>query len=188
VQGVTPFIKTPFELAFGVRTFPDFFNPVPIKDKWREGFRAISLENEYDLATDSPSRGYLQSWKQAVVSTRDSGEAAYVRARGIAHRWLANERGQDGYSNFSSERSRALHNWRLGLRYGDESAAEKYREEMRDLGIKDSEVKASIKRAHPLGSIPKKDQNEFLDSLSTNERRIFDKAEEWYREVYAPAR
>ncbi len=188
VQGVTPFIKMPVELAAGVKTFPDFFNPVPIKDKWREGFRAISLENEYDLVTGSPSRGYLQSWKQALVSSRDSGEAAYVRARGIAHRWLANERGQDGYANFSSDRSRALHNWRLGLRYGDDEAAEKYREQMRELGIKDSEVRASIKRAHPAGAIPKKDQGAFFDSLSASERRAFDKAEDWYNEVYAPAR
>lgn len=184
VNGMTPMIKAPLESAAGVTLFPDVFNPRPVRDGWREMFRSFALENEYDLAMDKPTRGYGQSLQNLVVNTKDPGEMAYSRAKGLAHKWLEREKGQEGISSFTSPRAQALYEWRLAKKYGDDDAADRARDKMQELGVTTQDLDASIKRAHPMGSIPIKDRGAFLRSLTEQERDVIDKATDWYQDTF----
>jgi hypothetical protein len=55
---LSPLFTLPFETISGKKLFPDLFATRFIRDKWRNLFQTFSLENEYDLLTDKPSRGY----------------------------------------------------------------------------------------------------------------------------------
>ena len=79
-------------------------------------------------------------------------------------------RGSEGSSSFNTERSRALHRWRLAKKFGDAPAAQKARRELTELGVTGKDLQRSIKRAHPLGGIPLKHRGRFLRLLTARER------------------
>jgi hypothetical protein len=161
---VTPIISEPVEQMLGKELWPDAFDPRTIHDRWRHLFQAVSLENEYDLAADKPSRGYPRSWTESLAYRRDPGEMAYDESRGIAYDWL---------------------DYRMALRYGDTDAAQKALGEYEQLGGTKKSLKQSIKRAHPLGPIAKKDRKAFLSSLTDDQLQTFADAEEFWKRVYA---
>lgn len=183
-SGLTPVIQAPVEAATGKKVFwPDVFRPRAIKDPWRNLFQTFSLEHEYDLIFDRPSRGYARSAGEAVVSRRDAGENAYHRARSLAFDWLRREKGQEGVS-VSTPRADALHDWRLAKRYGDREGAQAARQRLRDLGVTIDDLRASVKRAHPLGSIAIRERGLFLSTLDARERDLLQRAISWYHEAY----
>jgi hypothetical protein len=110
VGGISPIITAPVEAAMGKKFWPDVFTPRPINDRWRNFLSSFSLENEYDMAMDKPSRGYGRSWQEAFIYRRDPGEIAYNEARGIAYDWLKREKGQefDGALPPNAPRPRAI--------------------------------------------------------------------------------
>ncbi|SKB32251.1 LPD3 domain-containing protein [Sphingopyxis flava] len=181
---LSPAVTLPLESATGKKLWPDLFATRVLRDRWRNLFQTFSLENEYDAATAKPSRGYGGSWVDAIVYRRSPGEIAYDEARGIAYDWLKGVKGQTSEGGYSSPRSEALRDYRQALRYGDEDALEKAIERMIALGIDDKDLAASIKRAHPLGPIAKKDRAAFLNQLTDEELDKFARAEEWYAETY----
>lgn len=183
-SGLTPVLKTPLELATGQTFWPDVFRPMPIRDEWRHLMRTFSLEHEYDLVFDKPSRGYGQSLSDAVVYSRDAGEIAYNRMKSMAYDWLRREKGREGAAAASTPRAEALYEWRLAKRYGDAQAERAARERLRELGVTGDDLEASIKRAHPLGPVAIKDRRAFLDTLTADERKQLDQAIEWYRETF----
>lgn len=183
-SGLTPVLKIPVESATGYTFWPDVFNPMPIRDEWRNLFRSFSLENEYDLLLGKPSRGYGRSLQDSLFTSKDAGENAYNRIKSLSYNWLRREKGQEGSSNFSTPRSEALYEWRLAKRYGDEEAAAAARQRLRELGVHGDDLRDSIKRAHPLGAIAIKDRAKFIRSLSDAEREQLDQAIRWYRETF----
>lgn len=182
--GVNPFIGVPLEQALGKELWPDIFSPRDIKDRWRHIFSTFSLENEYDFAFAKPSRGYGRSWEESVVYRRDPGEMAYDEAKGIAYDWLARVKGEDSTGSRTSPRSTALREYRQALRFGDERAAEMALAKYESFGGTDRGFAASIKRAHPLGPIAKKDRKVFLESLTPDQYETFADAERWYDETF----
>lgn len=182
---ITPLIRTPFELATKQSFWPDMFNPRPIRDRLRESLRLFSLENEYDWLSGKPTRGYGESLSGAVISKRNVGESAYFRIKTLSREFLQRERGTSGMSSFTSPRSEALYSYRLAKRFGDKDAEAKYLEEMKGLGMKRKDLIKSIKRAHPLGGLPKKYRRKFYSTLTTKEREQLSRATKWYAEVFS---
>lgn len=183
---VSPAISLPIESATGKKLWPDLFDTRQNRDRWRNVMATFSLENEYDALLDRPSRGYARSWQEALIYRRDPGEIAYNQSRGIAYDWLEREKGQAFEGGFSSARANATRDYRTALKFGDKTAADKAIESMVDLGVTDEDLSASIKRAHPLGPIAKKDRKAFLDQLTDKELETFQRAELWYQEVFTP--
>jgi N12 class adenine-specific DNA methylase len=181
---VTPLLGEPVEQMLGEELWPDAFNPRVIHDKWRHLFQTVSLENEYDKAAGKPTRGYARSWTESLVYRRDPGEMAYDQARSTAYDWLEQKRGERGGSS-SSPRGEALRDYRMALRYGDQDAAEKALRRYDELGGTKKSLKASIKQAHPLGPIAKKDRAEFVDSLTEEQLETLQMADRFWRETYA---
>lgn len=177
---LSPVITVPVEAATGKKLWPDVFNTRANRDPWRNLFASLSMENEYDIATGNPTRGYGRSWQEAFVYRRDPGEIAYNEARGIAYDWLKREKGQEFAGGFTSKRSEAARKYRTALKYGDESAAAKAFEEMAALGVDRGDFNAMLKRAAPLGPIAKKDRAAFVAQLTEDEYQTFARAQQWY--------
>lgn len=181
---VTPIFGEPLEQALGLELWPDMFHPRPIQDRLRHLFSTVSLENEYDVVADRPSRGYWHSWTESIVYRRDPGEMAYDDIRGAAHEWLEHSRGESGTVNRTDPKSRALRDYRQALRYGDQDAARDALERFEQYDGTRRGLRQSIARAHPLGSIPKRYRRAFLRSLTDDQRETLRDAEAFYNEVY----
>lgn len=182
--GITPMLTQPIEAATGKKLWPDVFNPRPIRDGWRNFFSTFSLENEYDAARGKPTRGYASSWMGAITYSRDPGEMAYDEARGIAYDWLKREKGQDSGTFSTTPRAEAMYDYKKALRFGDTEAADAALDKMIELGMDQGDLAASIKRASPLGPIAKKDRAAFVQSLTDEEFKKLEAADEWYRKTY----
>jgi hypothetical protein len=87
-------------------------------------------------------------------------------------------------SPYQTPRSKALHDWRLALKFGDRDAERKALDRMDELGIDFEARRSSVRNAHPLGSISIKDRAAYLDTLSADERRQLDEAIDWYEATY----
>lgn len=183
-NGITPVITAPLEFLTGRSYWPDVFRPRLIRDRWRELAQLFSVENEYDVIFDRPSRGYTRSIEEAVIYKRDEGELAYNRMKGMAYDWLRREKGLAGSGDYQTPRSKALYDWRQAKKFGDRSAERKAYDRLGELGVTADDLHASVKRAHPLGSVPLKDRKAFLATLTRDERAMLDRAVEWYRETY----
>jgi len=184
VSSVRPDVKTPIELFAGQSFYPDVFTPRSIKDGWRHVARTISMENEYDLLAGKPSRGYLQSWKNSVLYSRDPGENAYNRVRGLAYDFNNDRLGIEGSTNYTTAKSRVVYYWKTAKRYGDKEAEAKYLLEMKELGVNRKDLAGYIKRANPLQPVPLKERNNFMATLSAKDKEVLKSAMKWYEEVY----
>ena len=183
-SGITPAISAPVEAATGKKIWPDVFEPRQIRDKWRNAAQLFSIEHEYDVIFDRPSRGYGRSIIESVAYSRDPGEAAYNRLRGMAYDWEKRERGSTGGGGYQTPRSNALYEWRQAKKFSDQEAERTALERLRELGVSNQSLRQSLRAAHPLGALSLRDRGAFLKSLTPQEREALDMAFEWYRETY----
>lgn len=181
---LSPTITVPMEAATGKKLWPDVFNPRANRDPWRNLLSSFSLDNEYDYALGKPSRGYGRSWQEAFIYRRDPGEMAYNQSRGIVYDWLEREKGQTFEGGFSTKRGNAMYDYRTAMRYGDSDAANKALLEMAKLGVDRGDFNAMLKRAAPLGPIPKKDRAAFVNQLTDDERATMIRAQDWYKATF----
>ena len=181
--GLSPFIKTPLELAMGKSTFPDVFNPRPIQDRGREAARLFSAENEYDAFMNKPTRGYWQSWLQAVDYSRNVGEISYNNTMDRIRKFKESK-GVEGAGDYSTPKSRLIREYKQSLRYGDKEAARTAIAKMQAEGVTMNDVTKSLKRSAPLAGLSKKDLAEFAATLTPKELEQAKAAEGWYRDTF----
>lgn len=181
---LTPLLTVPLEAIGGKKYFPDVFNPRTIRDRWRNFAAAFNLENEYDLATGAPTRGYAQSAEDALFYSKDVGEISYNKVRGLVFDWLERNKGVEGRSADVTPRSTALYEWKLAQKYGDKVAERKAYEKMRSLGMDAQSRSASIKSAAPLAPLPIMDRGKFKRTLTPKELEALDDATRWYHETF----
>ncbi len=181
--GITPFLKTPLELAMGQSTYPDVFNPRPMQDRAREAARLFSAENEYDALMNKPTRGYWQSWLQAVDYTRNVGEIAFNNTMDRI-REFKESKGIEGAGSSSTPKSRVIREYKQALRYGDENAAQAAMEKMQAQGVTPADMEKSLIRSAPLSGLARKDRAEFLATLTPKEQDQVKAAEAWYKDTF----
>lgn len=181
---LSPTISLPLESATGKKFWPDLFNVRENRDPWRNIAQSVSIENEYDALLDKPTRGYARSWQEALIYRRDPGEMAYNEARGVVYGWLEREKGRKFRGGISSESGDVLRDYRTALKFDDMTAADEALARMQDFDIDQGKLNASIKQAHPLGPLAKKDHQQFVDQLTTEEYETFQRAEIWYNQTF----
>lgn len=184
-NAAAPFFKLAGELITGKSIYPDIAKPRPIRDKIEHAARFLSLDNEYKALTGKPSRGYLDSLKGLYLYENDPGEAAYNDIRRSAAKYLE-QNGKEAVSGEPTARSNALYYYKQALRYGDETAAERYREEYIAAGGTRAGIGKSIGKAHPMAMLPLNQRAMFRQSLSVEELETLARGIEWYRQVYTP--
>jgi N12 class adenine-specific DNA methylase/2'-5' RNA ligase len=197
VNSLEPFSKSVFELATGRQLYPHFFKEGssfglasrPIRDRKEYVARVFSLGALYNRVTGKPVRpfgsdpvwGALESF---LVYRTDPGEAAYWEIRGRLAEWQeAHGRAQESGGE-PTERQNALYYFKQASKWGDDDAAKKWLDKYRELGGTDKGLKASIRVAHPLGSLARKDWDEFAKGLTPEEKIMLRQSIDWYKKTY----
>ena len=182
LQGSSPFIKGPFELATKRSLFPDVARPRRIVDRWEYVFRTYGLEQEYRAVTGKPTKGYLQHRLTTLPAYAiEPGRTAYSEIQGLKRRYLKKIGKPQGFSE--GGRSDALRNFRLSIRYQDEEAAKRYLVQYISMGGTRQGIKQSLRRMHPLGGLTEREKKLFVSGLSAQDRELVAVAEAYYREV-----
>jgi len=184
VNGVNPFIKTPFELLARKQFFPDVFNPQTIRDRKAFLARQFTLIDEYKALFDIPSEGYATSLKKAIVSEADPQRAAYNDVISRKYEYLKRI-GKPPGSSPHTPKSNALYNLKNAVRYKNPRQAAKYYIEYRSFGGTNETFDNSIERLNPLSGFPKNDMSQagsFLIYLGEDGRAKLDNAFKYYKE------
>jgi hypothetical protein len=182
-NSAAPFFKISGELITGKSIYPDISKPVQIRDRAEHAARFLSLDNEYKAIAGKPSRGYLDSLKGLYLYENDPGEAAYSNIRRMAAKYLE-KAGKESVSGEPTARSSALYYHKQALRFGDDAAAERYRDEYITAGGTQAGIGKSIAKAHPMATLPLNERAKFRQSLSAEEEETLKRGIEWYRQVY----
>jgi hypothetical protein len=189
IQGIRPEPKMLFEGLTTQSLYPDPFTPRPIRDTTEHILRTFSLDSLYRLAAGKPGRGntmakhMLADIKSLLIYNADPGEQAYYNTRKMVFDWL-DKKGIERSSGKPTKRSNALYYYRQALKYGDFKAAKRYLEKYYDLGGTARTLRSSIKRAHPLASIPARKRYSFRQSLGPQQAERLEQALKWYDLTY----
>ncbi|MGA1600534.1 MAG: hypothetical protein ACO4AU_15910, partial [bacterium] len=183
-QGALPLTKSLMEVTTGRSTYPQVFEPRPVRDRWQHAAQAFSLGKVYGWAAGKPSRGWGNALSSWLVRSTDPGEAAYFQILSLVRDWNRKHHGADQGSFTPSKRSNALYSYKQALRFGDFDAAERFRQQYFDLGGSPQGMSTSIRLSEPLGQLRKQDRRRFTLSLSPKERERLRRAEAWHRQVY----
>ena len=152
VNGVNPFLKTPFELLARKQLFPDPFDPQNIRDRTQYLARQFTLIDEYKALFDIPSEGYATSLKKAIVSEVDPQRAAYNDIISMKYDYLKKIGKPPGSSPYTPK-SNALYNLKNAIRYNNPKQAAKYYIEYRSHGGTNETLDDSIDRLNPLNGV-----------------------------------
>jgi len=184
VNGVNPFLKTPFELLARKQLFPDPFDPQTIRDRTQYIARQFTLIDEYKALFDIPSEGYATSLKKAIVSEADPQRAAYNDVVSRKYEYLK-KIGKPPGSSPNTPKSNALYNLKNAIRYNNPKQAAKYYIEYRGHGGTNETLDDSIDRLNPLSGFPKDDPIQaglFLKYLGKDGRDKLRDALEYYKQ------
>lgn len=199
VQGLSPLIKTPMELATRRALFPDTFNPKTIRDRGLHIARSLGLENEYKAIAGIPSEPYKETLPLSFIYKSDPLQTAYYEIADMKSEYLKRF-GKKGEGFWLTPRSNALYNLKLAHRYGDKEAEKKYLKEYLQYHVlefqeTDKTTKefvqsvitglknALITNLHPLAGLNENEKKAFLKSLDEEDREIFVKAMRFYNEA-----
>lgn len=189
LTGLRPEPKMLYESLTGSSLYPDPFRPRPIRDKVQHVLRTFSLDKLYNIATGKPNRAGSWQWqfvndlKSMFVYETDPGETAYWEIRKLVFDYRK-EQGYQPPTVHPTNRSNALYYYRQAIKYGDLNAAARYYQKYIEHGGTSKNIAQSIKRAHPLSSLPLKERYGFRQSLSEEEIKTLEVALRWYRDTY----
>jgi hypothetical protein len=192
-QGLRPEPKLLYEVAAGQSFFPSPARPRPIRDTTEHILRTFSLDKPYKLLAGKPRQDgsiYEQLKKDIagiLVHYADPGEQAYYTARKYVYDWL-DDQGKEKPTITPTNKSNALYYYKQALKYSDFEAAERYLKKYKELGGKEHNIGASIKRAAPIASLKLSDRYKFKQSLSPEQRETLRIATEWYKKHYVDTR
>lgn len=184
-SGVSPFIKTPFEVAFKKKSYPNVFEPSSIKDTPKYIADTIGLGTEFSKVTGRPTKPYSQRIKDILTYTNDPKESSYWNMIDKKNRFEEKTKGKGSASTVLSEKSLALYNYKLAIRYKDDKAAKKYHKKYMDLGGSNKGLKQSFNTMNPLYGLKGSAKRMFIDSLSESDKKKLELAIEYYDELLA---
>jgi hypothetical protein len=189
IQGVRPDIKMAGEVMTGRKLYPEFWNPRPIRDKVEHVASSLSLDSLYRRAAGKPIRGgtveqrVLSDIVSVFAYSADPAETAYYKSRDLVADYLKEHNLERPLADPTS-RVNALYYYKQAIKFGDAKAAEKYLKTYKELGGNTKGIQMSVKRAHPLGSLPNAHRARFFNSLDSEDRQTIRRGTQWYRETY----
>jgi hypothetical protein len=195
--GISPLIKVPMEMWSGESSWPDFFNPRPIRDRFEHIANAFSLGTVYKLLAGKPNKGKAE-WFKLLVSSTDPGESAYYKNWSQVRKWREKLGKDDIGGHKPSTKANALYYYKQAMKYQDLEAAWKYYVQYINLsgGVdKDgnipkktlTNIKRSITRANPRSRIPAGTWDDFQKTFTPGQRKTWNEGIEWYENTYKPS-
>ncbi len=183
VQGVTPFIKAPAEIATGKKIFPDIFSPGQIRDRGLHIAQSLGLENEYRGVMKLPSKPYEKTFRDFVTYTADPELTAHYNVLDEKQRYLKKINKQSTGS-FISPKSNALYNFKQALYFKDKEATKRYLTEYITLGGTGKGLQQSLETKHPLYGLNDEEKVAFIKTLDREQILDLKRAIEHYEKVY----
>jgi TPR repeat protein len=193
VQSMRPFVRSAAEVTAKQSFYPHITKPRPVRDRLEHAARLFSLDKLYRRFSGKPGRGkdvfdkVLHDAAATVIYSSDPGESAYYDTRALVYKYKE-KKGETGGGARPTDRANALYYYRQALKFGDGPAAYRYLNKYVELGGSLRGLRQSIKRAHPLGPLAKKDRMRFVYSLSPKERATLTRAINWYNQTYRARR
>lgn len=182
VGGLNPMIKTPIESLARVKFYPEITRPARIRDVGEYLAGTVGLQEEYKLIAGKPMRPYFENLKTAIIYVADPKESSYYRIIDLKRKY-EKRMGKASTGFFESNKSKALYNYKLAVRYKDEKAKEKYLAQYKKYGGTRRGLKQSLQRMDPLFGLSRSEKSKFLETLTTKERQALDLANEYYKEI-----
>jgi len=182
LSGLTPVIKVPAELMSELSFFPDIWEPRAVHDRWRHLAQTFNLQHEYDWLTGQPMEdgSYAKTLSKAAVRKIDLEEQAYYQSRDLVRDFMEREVGREGYSMISTEKSRAVAQWKRAKKKNDKDAVKAAENKMKEVGVSPRSVFRVKKSGNPVESVPRNLRMKFMGSLNADERKTLNKGIKWW--------
>jgi hypothetical protein len=177
-------------LVFEKSTYPDVYNPRPIRDQKEQFLRTFSLDKIYNIVAGKPIvdgsvwEQVKKDFASLLLYDTDPGASAYFKARNLVREYKLKELGVEASSYTPSKRSNVLYEYKKALRLGDAIAAAKYLNLYKEMGGTKKDLARSVKAAHPLTGLTNKNRRGFKKWLSEDQKQTLKEAEKWYTETY----
>lgn len=185
-NSVGPQIKYPIEAGFDKTFYPNLNRPRAIESWGEKISQDMGAGDLYRAMTGRPVRklSLLQRAADLAIYRSDPKESAYYDTLDLKRSWLREQGIPD--SGYSSNRptTEALRNVKKALRYTDQPAFDKYLTLYFELGGTPKGVASSIKAMAPMAGLNKSQQQDFIDSLSAEDKRRLDLALDYYDETF----
>lgn len=167
-QSAFPLYKMAAETALGSSIYPNVFEPKTVKDRTMYLARSFGMEHEVASVLNKPSRPYNESLPYFFYYKAQGGEAGYSEVMDKKKEFLRKmNKGHEG--SIVTPASSALYNLRLGIKYEDKEAIQKYMNEYALAGGTAKGITRSLKNMHPLAGLPKGTEEAFLSEFKTDE-------------------
>ncbi len=181
---ISPFYKTPFEVITRQSLYPDVTQPSGIRDRAVYIAKQLGVEEEYKNIAGLPvKRPYFTNLSRMLVYKADPKESAYYHILDLKEQFLK-KIGQNSQRGFYySEKSTALYNLKLAIRYGDKSAIQKFVVRYAELGGTEKGLEQSIRMMDPLYGLNEEERTAFVLWLPKSEIEKLMMASEFYDTV-----
>ena len=182
VNGLTPGIKMPLELAMGRSMFPDVFHPKTIKDPAEYVARSFALQWPYKFIRGIPL-SHAQEFSNVFLYTSNADEAAYWQTLDKVRDFQASvlDKHFDGFA--STQRGRILQRVKQALRFNDGEAVRRFLREYEQADGTKQGLKASMKAMDPLHGLSEKEKAQFLRWLTPSDRKYLRKAQRYFHQL-----
>ena len=184
INALSPFIKTPMELATGQSLYPDFSHPRNIRDNWKYLAQSFGLSWPYKAITGEP-RNDWHEFRNLFLYSADADEAAYYYTLSLVRQFKENVLGQrfSGYSE--NKRSVALRKLRTAIRFNDKTAMQRALKEYysQDVGGSEKGLMTSLRNMNPLFGISDDKLILFSKWISHDDKPYIDRAQSYYKKL-----
>ncbi len=180
-------LKYPLEAMTGRTYYPNVDRPRAIENWGEKIAQDAGFGDAFRAATGRPRRqdSPLQRVADLLVYRSDPGESSYYDTLDLKRSFLKKRGVPDNEFTSNRPTTEALRNMKKAMRYGDRAAEDKYLMQYLELGGTEKGLAASIKSMHPLAGLNKETQEDFFDSLTTEDKRRLAMALEYYDSIFA---
>ena len=182
VSGVSPLVKTPFELGMGKSLYPDFTHPRNIRDGWQYMAQSFGMSWPYKAITGKPVDNW-QEFKRLFLYQADAEEAAYFYTLGLVRQYQERVLGKHSGSFSITPRGNVLQNLRTAIRLGNQADVQRYLAEYYRLGGDKKGLKSSMRNMNPLHGLTKAEQQHFLQWISPEDRKYLNRANSFFHRM-----
>jgi N12 class adenine-specific DNA methylase len=184
MRGINPFYKVAAETVTGKTVFGLDERSGRIEDKTRNALKALQLENEYDWITKKPSRGYLKSLWEAIITTTDPEENAFRYIQGQKYAFME-QQGRGGSGDYYTPRSIVYRQYKKALVYKDVEAQKTALKTLSGMGVTVEELQRSVATQEPLYGLKDEDKAKFVkEFLTTRDRELLRRAYFYYVKTF----
>ena len=181
-QGISPLIKTPFEMMAGKSLYPDITHPRNIRDYGQYLAQSFGLSWPYKALSGQP----LNNWKEfknLFTYQADAEEVAYFYTLGLVRQFEEKVLGKSTGSFGLTKRGQVLQKMKTAMRLGLKDEVRRYLQEYYKLGGNQKGLKASMRNMNPLHGLNKQEQAQFLKWITPEERKYLNRANAFFHRM-----